>query len=35
MLPNGLALDLWALVPGAIALAGALVGLAGQSRRRA
>lgn len=31
---NGLALGLWALVPGAIALAGALVGYAGQSRRR-
>jgi len=32
---NGVALGLWALVPGAIALAGALVGYAGQSRRRA
>ena len=31
---NGLALGLWALVPGAIGLAGALVGYAGQSRRR-
>jgi hypothetical protein len=31
---NGLALGLWALVPGAIALAGALIGYAGQSRRR-
>ncbi len=31
---NGLALGVWALVPGAIALAGALVGYAGQSRRR-
>jgi len=31
---NGLALGLWALVPGVIALAGALVGYAGQSRRR-
>lgn len=31
---NGLAIGLWALVPGAIALAGALVGYAGQSRRR-
>lgn len=32
---NGLALGLWALVPGVIALFGALVGYAGQSRRRA
>ena len=31
---NGLALGVWALVPGAIALAGALIGYAGQSRRR-
>ncbi len=31
---NGLALGLWALVPGAIALTGALIGYAGQSRRR-
>jgi len=32
---NGLALGLWALVPGAIGLTGALIGYAGQSRRRA
>jgi len=31
---NGVALGLWALVPGAVGLAGALVGYAGQSRRR-
>lgn len=31
---NGLALGLWALVPGLIGLAAALVGYAGQSRRR-
>lgn len=31
---NGVALGLWALVPGALALAGALIGYAGQSRRR-
>jgi hypothetical protein len=31
---NGLALGPWALVPGVIALCGALVGYAGQSRRR-
>jgi hypothetical protein len=31
---NGLALGPWALVPGAIGLCGALVGYAGQSRRR-
>jgi len=31
---NGLALGLFALVPGVIALGGALVGYAGQSRRR-
>lgn len=31
---NGVAIGLWALVPGAIALTGALVGYAGQSRRR-
>lgn len=31
---NGLALGLWALVPGAIGLGGALLGYAGQSRRR-
>ncbi|HEV8115865.1 MAG TPA: hypothetical protein VGP53_06480, partial [Acidimicrobiales bacterium] len=32
---NGLALGLWALVPGVIGLTGALIGYAGQSRRRA
>ncbi|MEO5679334.1 MAG: cytochrome c oxidase subunit 4 [Acidimicrobiales bacterium] len=32
---NGLALGLWALVPGAIGLVLALIGYAGQSRRRA
>lgn len=31
---HGLALGPWALVPGLIALGGALVGYAGQSRRR-
>lgn len=31
---NGLALGLFALVPGAIALSGAIAGYAGQSRRR-
>ena len=31
---NGVALGLFALVPGVIALGGALVGYAGQSRRR-
>lgn len=31
---NGLALGPWALVPGLIALGGALIGYAGQSRRR-
>jgi len=31
---NGVVLGLWALVPGAVALSGALVGYAGQSRQR-
>lgn len=31
---NGLALGPWALIPGLIGLGGALVGYAGQSRRR-